>query len=264
MIDTKSFCIITGGSRGIGRAIAVALSTKFSSESVVVITGRSAADLSDTRLEVQAVAPGVEVRAVPADLGNVDALKQGVISELFKDVDPASFQNILLINNAGSLGGVSRFLRELDTSDISSLQEYYTLNLTSALLLTSHLLTAFPKRDGLRRTIVNISSLAAIQPMSSCGVYCMGKAARDMLFKTIAVEDPDVRILNYAPGPVDTAMNQEICDTSADQPLREMMSGLRTSNNILQPHQTASKLARILEDDTYESGAHVDYYDIPE
>ena len=54
--------------------------------------------------------------------------------------------------------------------------------------------------------VVNISSLAAVQPVKRWGLYCTGKAGRDMLFKVMAAEDPDIRVLNYAPGPLDTGM----------------------------------------------------------
>lgn len=48
--------------------------------------------------------------------------------------------------------------------------------------------------------VVNISSLCALKPFKSWTLYCTGKAARDMMFKVLAVEEPDVRVLNYAPG----------------------------------------------------------------
>jgi len=47
---------------------------------------------------------------------------------------------------------------------------------------------------------VNISSLCALQPFRSWALYCSGKAARDMMFRVLAAEEPDVRVLNYAPG----------------------------------------------------------------
>lgn len=85
-----------------------------------------------------------------------------------------------------------------------------------------------------------------------------------MMMMTLAAEEPDVRFLNYSPGPVDTDMYREICNESIDQELREMMIGVETNNVLLKPHQTAEKLALILEGDGYESGAHVDYFDVPE
>lgn len=54
--------------------------------------------------------------------------------------------------------------------------------------------------------VINISSLCAVQPFKSWGLYCAGKAGRDMLFKVLAAEEPNVTVLNYAPGPLDNDM----------------------------------------------------------
>lgn len=72
--------------------------------------------------------------------------------------------------------------------------------MSGALSLTAGVLQAFPRRLGLRRTVVNISSLCALKPFPSWVLYCTGKAARDMMFRVLAEEEPDVRVLNYAPG----------------------------------------------------------------
>ena len=52
-----------------------------------------------------------------------------------------------------------------------------------------------------------------------------GKAARDMLFRTMALEEPEIRILNYAPGPVDTDMQVIARSKTADKELKQMFAG---------------------------------------
>ena len=52
-----------------------------------------------------------------------------------------------------------------------------------------------------------------------------GKAARDMLFKTMAEESPGVRVLNYAPGPLDTDMQLQARTVTADSDLKKMFVG---------------------------------------
>ena len=47
---------------------------------------------------------------------------------------------------------------------------------------------------------MNISSLCAVKPFKNWALYCSGKASRDMMFQVLALEEPDVRVLNYAPG----------------------------------------------------------------
>lgn len=70
--------------------------------------------------------------------------------------------------------------------------------------------------------VVNVSSLCAVQAFDSWGIYCAGKAARDMYHSVLAQEQTKkqesgatasaekILVLNYAPGPLDTDMQKEI------------------------------------------------------
>lgn len=88
----------------------------------------------------------------------------------------------------------------VDLADPDEMNSYWALNLTSMLCLTSSILKAFPDSPGLSRTVVNISSLCALQPFKGWTLYCAGKAARNMMFQVLATEEPSVRVLSYAPG----------------------------------------------------------------
>lgn len=88
----------------------------------------------------------------------------------------------------------------MDLADPAEMNSYWGLNLTSMLCLTSSILKAFPDSPGLHRTVVNISSLCAVQPFKGWTLYCAGKAAREMMFQVLAAEEPSVRVLSYAPG----------------------------------------------------------------
>ncbi|XP_072177183.1 sepiapterin reductase-like [Diadema setosum] len=259
ILRVKTFCIITGGSRGIGRAIALAISKQIEENSVVVITGRSVGDLNETQRLVHAATPGVQVIPVTADLSDKSALSS-IYQKLTKDVNPEDYRHVLLVNNAASLGDVTRYIRDWSSSDVEYVQNYCMLNLTSAFLLTSHFLSKFPAREGLRRTIINISSVAAILPVSTGGLYGMGKAARNMWFKILAAEEPDARILSYHPGLVDTVMFQQLSSDCPDDGARKIVTEmLAEQKQLLTPDQTATILVKILEEDTFESGAHIDY-----
>lgn len=83
---------------------------------------------------------------------------------------------------------------------MAEVDSYLSLNVSSSLCLTARVLQAFPQRPGLRRTVVNVTSLCAVQPFRSWVLYCTGKAAREMMFRVLAEEEPDLRVLNYAPG----------------------------------------------------------------
>ncbi|XP_044285459.1 sepiapterin reductase [Varanus komodoensis] len=160
----------------------------------------------------------------------------------------------------GSLGDVSKSF--LDFTSPAVVNSYLGFNVTSALCLTASLLQAFPAQPGLVRTVVNISSLCALKPFKTWALYCAGKAARDMMFRVLAVEEPDVRVLSYAPGPLDTDMQAVARTQSGDQELRQAFLHMKQHGQLLDCDVSSEKLLHLLLANTFESGAHVDFYDL--
>ncbi|KFW04603.1 Sepiapterin reductase, partial [Fulmarus glacialis] len=160
----------------------------------------------------------------------------------------------------GSLGDISKSF--LDLTDPDEINSYFAFNVTSALCLTSTALQAFGKRPGSSRTVVNISSLCAVKPFKNWALYCSGKASRDMMFQVLALEEPDVRVLNYAPGPLDTDMQLLARTKTGDPEMRQYFQSLQESGQLIDCTVSAQKLVNLLEKDTFCSGAHVDFYDI--
>lgn len=124
--------------------------------------------------------------------------------------------------------------------------------------------------------IVNISSICAIDPFSTMGVYCVGKAARDMFHKVLAKEyyseddseksteeKRQFKVLNYAPGPCDTEMTDVLAQSPVlDNKLHDYFESSKQNNTLVKPEDSAKKLVDLLRNDTYESGSHIDYYDV--
>nr|XP_023474668.1 sepiapterin reductase [Equus caballus] len=254
----RALCVLTGASRGFGRALAPLLARLLSPSSVLVISARNDEALRQLEAELGAARPGLRVVRVPADLGAEAGLQQllGTLRELPR---PEGLQRVLLINNVGSLGDVSKGF--VDLADSTEMNNYWALNLTSMLCLTSGILKAFPDSPGLSRTVVNISSLCALQPFKGWTLYCAGKAARNMMFRVLAAEEPTVRVLSYAPGPLDTDMQQLARETSMDPELRKRLQELKTKGELVDCRLSAQKLLSLLQKDVFKSGAHVDFYD---
>ncbi|XP_032033251.2 sepiapterin reductase [Hylobates moloch] len=254
----RAVCLLTGASRGFGRTLAPLLASLLSPGSVLVLNARNDEALRQLEAELGAEQSGLRVVRVPADLGAEAGLQQllGALRELPR---PEGLQRLLLINNAGSLGDVSKGF--VDLSDSTQVNNYWALNLTSMLCLTSSVLKAFPASPGLNRTVVNISSLCALQPFKGWALYCAVKAARDMLFQVLALEEPNVRVLNYAPGPLDTDMQQLARETSIDPDMRKGLQELKAKGKLVDCKVSAQKLLNLLQKDEFESGAHVDFYD---
>ncbi|NXT21856.1 SPRE reductase, partial [Syrrhaptes paradoxus] len=256
-------CVVTGASRGFGRSLARLLAPRLGEGSVLVLLARSAAPLAELAEELRGSGTGsgtgLRVECVAADLGCEEGLRRAVavLREVLSAAPPG---RLLLVNNAGSLGDISKSF--LDLTDPDEINTYFAFNITSALCLTSTALQAFGKRPGSSRTVVNISSLCAVKPFKSWALYCSGKASRDMMFQVLALEEPDVRVLNYAPGPLDTDMQLLARTKTGDPEMRQYFQSLQENSQLIDCTVSAQKLVNLLEEDTFSSGAHVDFYDI--
>ena len=181
--------------------------------------------------------------------------------------DEPVYEKILFVNNAGSLGPLGPIGTQNNTDALSNLSKSLELNITSSCYLTTELMRLHRSShlNGKNLVIVNISSLAAIQPFESWAVYCAGKAARDMFHQVLASEtekDAAVSVLNYAPGPLDTDMGAEIrnCETLSPE-IRSYFQSLKKENKYVLVKDSAEKLVRLLTLGLFVSGNHIDYFD---
>ncbi|XP_026876383.2 sepiapterin reductase a [Electrophorus electricus] len=256
-----ALCIITGASKGLGRSLAREIAGLLKPGSVLLLVARSGDKLQQLQADLvssEAGTAGLQIRCVVADLSH----KEGVESVVrqAKETSCSGIDRLLLFNNAASLGDVSRYARSFTNMD--DVDSYLSFNVSSALCLTAGILGAFPHRIGIRRCIVNISSLCAVKPFSSWVLYCSGKAARDMIFRVLAEEEPDLRVLNYAPGPLDTDMLLQARTFTADATVKESISAMHSEGHVLTCEESAGKLLKVLLEDNYPSGAHLDVYDV--
>ena len=115
-----------------------------------------------------------------------------------------------------------------------------------------------------------------------------------MLLLTYAEEEADVVVLNYAPGPIDTDMQFEARTYTADKELKDMFKGkskyffsnktfsmaftdiihgknmkmclfvvdMKLNQKLLTPEQSVAKLVELMRKNKFESGSHIDYYDV--
>jgi len=260
----KSFVLVTGASRGLGRAIAIEFSKKVAPGSVFLLVARSANALDETKAEVLKVSTGVEVVTEALDLGQPDA---SVYLNLIKRTATSNgrsvsdFDHAILVHNAGSLGNLSLRVSQFENAD--EIRDYFTFNLFSLILLNSQFLKVFDNAEK-QRSVIQISSLGALQPFKTWGYYCAGKAARDMLMKSVASEDPSIQVLNYAPGPFDSAIYEEASQHTGDEETRKLFHESREGGKILTAEQTTRKLVRILGEGKYTKGEHIDYFDVPD
>ncbi len=183
--------LITGASRGIGRATAHALAQAGFD---VALLGRS---LDRLQPVVDEMADwGVMVKSYAVELGDQSGL-QARMAEIIQDFGSFS----VLINNAG-MG----YTGSLATMPLHHWQQVMDLNLTSVFQCIQAALPTL--RAGGGGTIVNISSIAAKSAFPNWGGYTVSKAGLVALSKVLAVEERahGIRVVMVTPGSVNTPL----------------------------------------------------------
>jgi len=191
-------CLITGASRGLGRALALEFGRR---GAMLVINSRSAsaADLAQTESELKAL--GAQVLSVVADVsirGDVERLAGEALAH-FGRVD-------VLINNASALGPTP--MPYLIDTPIDDFEAVLRTNTLGPFILTRALVGQMIARGS--GVIINVSSDAGVVGYASWGAYGVSKAALDHLTRTWAteVEGTGVRVNSVDPGDMNTRMKR--------------------------------------------------------
>uniref|UniRef100_A0A915PPF8 Sepiapterin reductase n=1 Tax=Setaria digitata TaxID=48799 RepID=A0A915PPF8_9BILA len=261
----KVLAIITGASRGIGRETVLQLSRIVAKDSAFLITARTAKKLELLKDEVKSSADGIDVHVLACDAEKLNSGKilelQGAVSSLI--ANSRTYDALLLVHNAGTVGDLTK--RSLEISNSDDWHSYLQINFVSVVLINNSVLSAIPQRVAPARYILNVTSLLAIKAFPSMAQYSVGKAAREAFFRTLAVEEPNLRILNYSPGPVQTDMHNEIAKTSYDEGVRKSFQAQADNSEVnrrtLSPKETVAKMLSVLEEDKFESGSRYDFFD---
>ena len=243
--------IVTGASRGIGQAIVERLMGP--GKHFICVSRDEPVNLAAKVRERQA-----EFAWHHVDLSDLDQL-QGTLDSI---LDPSLFREsdrIWLINNAGGIGPVKRTGR-MDGAD---LRRNISLNLTAPMMLTNAFVAATKELE-IPKLVVNISSGAAKRPIDAWSAYCSSKAGLDMATRALALEQirekNPIRALSFAPGIVDTRMQEEIRRSpTEDFSMLGQFIAFKEGGKLATAEAVADVLVRFLEEDSFENGAFVDY-----
>uniref|UniRef100_A0A1A9WC54 Sepiapterin reductase n=1 Tax=Glossina brevipalpis TaxID=37001 RepID=A0A1A9WC54_9MUSC len=260
-LNKKTYFLVTGASRGIGRTLAIEIAQKLKAGSVVVLLARNEDGLNVTKKTIETSAKAdILVQTYAIDLSKVKSedFKQLLTDSIRKSgVTLKDFERAFIVHNAGTVGDVSKRAREVDDTIIWT--DYYQTNVFSAIALNVEFFKLFSKTPKL---VVNLSSKCGIEPFKSMSFYCSGKAAREMYFRVLAMEEPnDTLVLNYAPGAIDTDMTVQVQNETMNTELREAFAKQRADQTMLTTEQTVAKFLQVLEAQNFKSGDHVDYWD---
>ena len=198
MFDLSKFslkskvAIVTGGGRGIGKAIALGFAK---AGAKVVITSRKMDDLEATAAEIKAF--GAEAFPVQAHLGKMEEINRMVkaVLDRFGRID-------ILVNNAGTAPALASVL----DSEERLWDTIMNLNM-KGLYFTSQAVARIMKKQGGGK-IINIASVDGFKPEPGVSIYSISKAGVRMITRAFALELARFNIQTnaIAPGPISTKM----------------------------------------------------------
>ena len=213
--------IITGGSRGLGKATAIA----FANQGIdVAITGRNEANLIETVAELKAL--GVNATYATFDIGNYDEVKKGIqeIMNTFNTVD-------ILVNNAG-IAAFGSFL-EMDVNQWQSIIQTNVMGMYYATKEVLPYLIANNQGD-----IFNVSSTAGLAGNPNTSAYSASKFAVIGMSESLMkeVRKNNIRVCTLTPSTIASDMSIQLGIASKD-----------STETVLQPEDFAELIVSALQ-----------------
>jgi benzil reductase ((S)-benzoin forming) len=211
--------VITGTSSGLGRALFEQLSER---ETLVVAIARR---FHPEQKKANAM-------LIECDLGDMNAVKKCV--EKLRDV-LANTSETVFINNAfviepiGPIGALS------DDDIVRALQ----VNVTSSMMLVNALMKL---RSSSQLSLINVTSGAAVMPISGWAIYCACKAAMRMFFSVLKKQSPDISVHEFEPGVVDTPMQEKL--RQSDFPDVATFKTYKDSGRLRDANEVAGELIK--------------------
>lgn len=230
--------IVTGTSRGLGLAIARDL------------LDRGWSVLGSARSEAPDALDHERYAHLRLDFSSLTEAA-GRLEEVLGAWDVAQLHRLALVNNAGVLEPMA----PVHALDPESLERAVVINVAAPIWLMGLALRTAPD---VPLRIVNIGSGASTSAYPGWAAYCSTKAALRMAAMVLGVEaeevpdlaDRDLAVVDFAPGVVETRMQEQIRGTDASRfPRRERFVEMKESGQLLDPRTPAAAVADLVESD---------------
>lgn len=182
--------LVTGGSKGIGRAICLALAKEGAN---VIIAARHENEIKDTMDKLKAM--GSKSLAIQADVRNEEDVRRLISTT----IDKCGKLDIL-INNAGVA-----YKKRLEETTLEEYNKIMDTNLKGVFLCTKYAIPYI--RESKNGKIINISSVGGLHGLPEFSAYCASKFGVNGITESIASElEGEIKVYAVCPGAVDTDM----------------------------------------------------------
>ncbi len=228
---TGKTVLVTGGSRGLGKAIALAMGERGAR---IAICGRKQENLDRANKEL--ADKGLHVMALTANVGNSEE-----VDVLFQSVQDRFGKLDILVNNVG----MNILTPSVTLADEGLWDKIMTTNLKGPFLVSSRAVPQMKKAG--RGKIINISSIAAKKAAMGMGIYSVAKAGLEMLTRVLAVElaQDHINVNAVAPCVVRTQFSQPFW---SNESLLKEITGTIPMGRIAEPDDVVGTVLFLASD----------------
>lgn len=200
----------------------------------------------------------VDVQLLEWDLRCPDAEKFDRDLSRCLPQDMSGFGTAIIVHNAAQLGSMSRKVVEMNNP--KELQEQLNVNLVSMLVLNSVWLAKVQKVKS--KFVVNMTAPSATNARPCFGMTSLVKSSRQISLTILSKESPDVKVLHFDPGAVDTESLRACRDESHDPQIRDWIKGFYDRSEVLEGDKVARALVKTLRENKFETGGYVSAYNV--
>ena len=227
---TNKIALVTGASRGIGRATAARLAEA----GARVIVHYSASKAPADELVADIRAKGGQADAIGGDLATPDAAHK--LAEAVKGLGITKLD--VLVNNAG----VAQFA-PIEEQTVEDFDRHFAINVRAPYFLTQQLLPLL----GEGSSVIFLSSVVARVAFDGTSTYSSTKGAVEVITRNLAKElgVRGIRVNAIAPGAIDTDMAQDFLGT---EEAKEYVKGMQSLKRIGQPDDIADAVLFLASD----------------
>ncbi|KRY83339.1 Sepiapterin reductase [Trichinella pseudospiralis] len=255
--NRKTVCMITGASQNFGRALAENMASLLGPESVLILTSRHASRLGVVRQGMYERNCRLHVHLLTWDLAKpngdqyLDDLRAIQLAHGLRD---EQFELGLVVHNASTLNVLDKPVIEMRDEKI--LQETLNVNVVSMLVTNACFWTVFDHCE--QKLIVNMSAPLAESTAPSFGMVGLGRSSRMTVLNVLALETPDVQVLHFNPGALDTSWLRTVISHSHSQEIRHQLQAMYEQNRVFKANEVAIAFLRYLAENEIQSGVEID------